>query len=139
MNRLGEKKHIDTLRGRDGLFIILQRTCSINILGKLYQQLPMVLKDTRFGGKLKYMSLRRCKLRYTEIFVGRHIYYRYCVIYIIIITFSFATGPFYLTLLHSFIGCYFEYLPLYSLQVCGVSLTSPKYFKACWTGSFTST
>ena len=48
-----------------------------------------------------------------------------------------ATELFYLTLLHSFIGYYFEYLPLSPLQVCGVPLTSFKKFKAFWECYFT--
>ena len=55
----------------------------------------------------------------------------------VIITVSFAKKLFYLTRLHSSIGCYFDYLPLFTLQVCGVYLTSFKDFKAFWPGSFT--
>ena len=47
-----------------------------------------------------------------------------------------ATKLFYLTLLHSFIGYYFEYSPLIPLQVRGVSLTRFKDFKAFWPCSF---
>ena len=39
-----------------------------------------------------------------------------CDIYFII-TVSFATELYYLTIINSFIGCYFEYLHLYPVQV----------------------
>ena len=60
------------------------------------------------------------------------------MISIVIIAVSFATELFYLTLIHSFVGCYFDYLLLYPLQVCGVSLTRSKEFKAFWESYFTS-
>ena len=62
----------------------------------------------------------------------------YVVISIILITVMLATKLFYPTLLHSFIGYYFEYLPLSPLQVYGVSLTGFKEFKAFWPSSFTT-
>ena len=49
-----------------------------------------------------------------------------------------ATEIFYLTLIHSLIGYYFEYLPLSPLQVFGVYLTRFKEFKAFLPCSFTS-
>ena len=49
-----------------------------------------------------------------------------------------ANELFYITLLHSLIGYYFEYLSLSPFQVCGVSLTRFKYFKVFWSCSFTS-
>ena len=48
----------------------------------------------------------------------------------VLITGTLATGMFYLTPLCSFIGCFFEYLPLSSLQVYSVSLNFFKKFKA---------
>ena len=49
-----------------------------------------------------------------------------------------ATELFYLTLLHSFIGYFFEYLPAYPLQVCGFYLTIFKDLKAFLPCSFTT-
>ena len=49
-----------------------------------------------------------------------------------------ATELFYLTIIHSFIGYYFECLTLSTLQVCGVSFTRFKYFKAFWACPFTT-
>ena len=60
------------------------------------------------------------------------------MISIIIIVVSFATKPFYITLIHSFIRCYFEYLPLSNLQFCRISLTRFNYLKNFWTGPFVS-
>ena len=49
-----------------------------------------------------------------------------------------STELFYLTLINSFIGCFFVYLPLYPLQVFGVSLEMFKEFKAFCPCSFTT-
>ena len=48
------------------------------------------------------------------------------------------TELFYLTLLHSFIGYFFEYLPAYPLQVCGFYLTIFKDLTAFLPCSFTT-
>ena len=60
------------------------------------------------------------------------------MIYIAPITVIIATGIFNLTLLHSFIGCYFEYLSLSHLQVCVVSLSRLYEFKDFFPCSFLS-
>ena len=67
----------------------------------------------------------------------RQIYYRYIVISIVLINIIFSTELCYLALVHSFIGCYFEYLPLSPLDVCDVSLTGLNEFTAFWSGYFT--
>ena len=64
--------------------------------------------------------------------MGRQIYYRYVVIAVVYIVVMLATEIFHLTLLHSFIGYYFEYLPIAPLHVSGVSLTRFKDFKVFW-------
>ena len=87
---------------------------------------------------MKHLSVRRVEIHYTEMSVGRQIYLRYVVIYIVLITVMLATELFYLTLLHSLIGYYFEYLPLPPSQLCGVSLKRIKDFKAFWPCSFIS-
>ena len=49
----------------------------------------------------------------------------------------FAIELFYLTQLCSFLGCFFEYLPLFlPLQVCGISLKRFKEFRIFWPSSF---
>ena len=44
----------------------------------------------------------------------------------------------YLTLINTFLGCVFEYKPLYPLQVCSVSCKSFEEFKASWSCYFYS-
>ena len=67
----------------------------------------MVRKDTIFGGKLKYLLVRRQELNYTEMFVVAHIYWSRVFISIVIISVMLAIELFYPTQLHSFIGCFF--------------------------------
>ena len=52
-------------------------------------------------------------LNYKDMFVEKPIYIRYVVLTIIIFTSMLAIELFYLTQLHSFLGCFFEYLPLF--------------------------
>ena len=59
------------------------------------------------------------------------------MICIVLITVMLATEIFYLTLICSFIGCYFEFLPLSPLHVCSVSLKSFKEFRTLWPFPFT--
>ena len=73
MNRLVIIIFLISLGGGNDYFVILQRTSSGNLLGAFYRHLTMRLNNTRFGGKLKHLSLRRGKLQYTDILVGRHI------------------------------------------------------------------
>ena len=63
----------------------------------------------------------------------------YFVISIILITVMLTTDLFYLTLLHLFIGCYFENLSLSTSHVCGIFLKRFKDFKTFWPCYFTST
>ena len=53
-------------------------------------------KDTSFGDKLQYLLVRMNKLNYTEVVMGYHIYIRYVVISIILITVMLAIELFYL-------------------------------------------
>ena len=66
-----------SLGGVNVLFILLKGTSSGNILGVLYQKVPIVLKDTRFGENLKHLSVRRvishCEIHYTYMFLGKNI------------------------------------------------------------------
>ena len=56
----------------------------------------------------------------------------------VLITIMTANELFYLTLVCSFTGCYFGYLPQSPLQVCRASLTRFKEFKEFWPFYFTS-
>ena len=61
------------------------------------------------------------------------------MISIVLITVMLAVELFYLTQLHSFIGYYFEYLPLiYPSHVFVISLTRFNYFKVFWPSLFIS-
>ena len=81
----------------------------------------MGLKKTRFGKKMKRMSIRRVKLSYTDMFRGRNIYLRYIVISIVLITVIIATELFYLTIfLHSLDVTFSTYL--------SISLTCLQFF-----------
>ena len=82
-------------------------------MDKLHWQLNMGRKDTSFGGKLQYLWVISHKLNYSYMIVVAQIYIRYVVISIILITVMLDIESFYLTQLRSFIGCYFEYLPLF--------------------------
>ena len=71
----------------------------------------MVIKDTLFGRKLIHLPLRSIEVQWIDMFMGRHSYLRYSVIYIAFITIYFPPELYYLTLLNLFIGCYFDSLP----------------------------
>ena len=45
--------------GGNGQFVLLQGAISGNLLGTFYRQLPLGLKDTRFGLNLKHISVIR--------------------------------------------------------------------------------
>ena len=65
------------------------------------------------------------------------IYIRCVVLTIVIFTYMLAIELFYLTQLCSFLGCLFEYLPLFlPLHVCGISLKRFKDFRTFWPCSF---
>ena len=68
---------------------------------------------TSFGLKYQNIFVKRHLLDYKEMYVGKSIYMRYVVISIVIFTYMLAIGLFYLTQLSSFLGCLFEYLPLF--------------------------
>ena len=73
MNRLVRRIALISLVGGNRQCVILQRTSSENVLGKFYRNLPMGLKDTRFGGKLKHLLLRSGNIQYLDMFVERNI------------------------------------------------------------------
>ena len=82
-------------------------------------------KNTNFGVKYQELLVRNYKLNYTDMSAGTKIYIGYVVISIALITVMLAIELFYLTQICSFIGCLFEYLPLfipvgffYSLYKC---------------------
>ena len=79
--------------------------------------------------QLKHLSVIRGDINYTDMFVGRYIYYGYVVISIVLVIVMLAPELFDIAILYSFIGCYFEKLSLSPLQVCGVSLTRFKEFR----------
>ena len=110
---VGEKNRCDHYGGKKYLFRPFRRQSSGHVLGAFYWQLTMGRKDTSFGGKLKYLLVRRKKLNHTEMLVGTHIYLKYVLTSIILITVMLVIGLFYPTQLHSFIECYFEYLPIF--------------------------
>ena len=93
--------------------------------------------DATFGVKYPKMLVSMRIRHYEEMLVEPPIYIRYVVLTIVIFTSMLAIGLFYLTQLYSFIGCFFEYLPLFlPLQICGISLTSFKDFRTFWPCSF---
>ena len=49
MKRMVRRTLLINIGGGNGLFLNLKITSPINVLGALYQKLPNVLKDTRFG------------------------------------------------------------------------------------------
>ena len=73
----------------------------------------MVIKDTSFGVKYQNILVGRHIINYEKMFMGTPIYIRYVVINVILITCMLAIELFYLTQFHSFLGCLFEYLPLF--------------------------
>ena len=92
---------------------------------------------TSFGVKYQKLLVRWNILSYEEMFVETPIYIRYVVLAIVIFTYMLAIELFYLAQLFSFLGCFFEYLPLFlPLQVCGISLTIIKDFRTFWSCSF---
>ena len=70
-------------------------------------------KDTSFEVKYKNIFVGQHLLNYNKMFVETPIYVRYVLITIVILTSMLAMELFYLTQLCSFLGCYFEYLPLF--------------------------
>ena len=70
MTRLVRRIVLISLGGRNGQFVILQGTSSGNVLDALYWQLPMGLKQTRFGGQLNNISVRKGNINCTYMFVG---------------------------------------------------------------------
>ena len=73
----------------------------------------MVRKDARFGVKYQNILVIWHLLNYEEMFAETTIYIRYVVLTIVIFTSMLAIELFYLTQLCSFLGCPFEYLPLF--------------------------
>ena len=78
-----------------------------------YRQLPMEINDISFVLKYQRLPVGWRLLNYEDVFVETPIYIRYVVITIVIFTPILAIELFYLTQLCSFLGCFFEYLPLF--------------------------
>ena len=70
-------------------------------------------KDTIFGVKYQNILVTRDLKNYKEMFIGTPIYIRYVVISIVLFTYMIAIELFHLTQLFSFLGCFFEYQPLF--------------------------
>ena len=83
------------------------------MLVAFYQQLLMGIKYTSFGVKHQKLPVGWYLLNYKEMFVETPIYIRYVVITIVIFTSMLAIKIFHLSPLFSFLGCSFEYLPLF--------------------------
>ena len=75
----------------------------------------MERNDTRFGVKYQNILVTRHLLNYEEMCVVTPMYIRYVVIYMVLFTSMLPIELFYLAQLCSFLGCFFEYLPLFSL------------------------
>ena len=94
-------------------------------------------KDTSFGVIYQKLLVGWYLLNYEEMFVEIPIYIRYVVLTIVVFTYVLAIELFSLTQLRSFLGFFFEYLPLFlPLQVCYISLTRFKEFRTFWPSSF---
>ena len=70
-------------------------------------------KYTSFGKRYQNILVRWHLLNYKEMFLGKTIYIRYVVLTIVILISMLAIELSYLTQLCSFLGCFFEYLPLF--------------------------
>ena len=73
----------------------------------------MGMNNTGFGVKCQHILVTRHLLNYKEISVATLIYIRRVVISIVLFTYMFAIELFYLTHICSFLGCFFEYLPIF--------------------------
>ena len=75
---VGDNNPLDKSGGRKLPVCHFTRTSSGNALGAFYWQLPIGLKDARYGENLNNLSIRRgelhFKVHYTDMFVGRYIY-----------------------------------------------------------------
>ena len=69
-------------------------------------------KDTSFGVRYQNILVRWHLLNYEEMFAETPIYIRYVVLTIVIFVSMLAIELFYLTKTCSFLGYFFEYLPL---------------------------
>ena len=68
----------------------------------------MGIKDTSFGVRYQKLLVGWHLLNYEEMFVETPIYIRYVVLTIIIFASMLSIGFFYLTQLHSYLGCFLE-------------------------------
>ena len=67
-------------------------------------------KETNFGVRYQNLLVEWHLINYKYMFVVTPIYIRYVVLTIVIFTSMLAIELFYLTQLHSFLGCLFKYL-----------------------------
>ena len=70
-------------------------------------------KYASFGVRYQNILVGWNLLNYEEMFVVTPIYIRYVVLTIFIFTYMFAIELFYPTQIHSSLGCFFGYLPLF--------------------------
>ena len=70
-------------------------------------------KDTSFVVKYQNLLVVCHLLNYEDMFVETIMYIKYVVITIVNFTSMLSIELFYLTKLNSFLGCLFEYLPLF--------------------------
>ena len=73
----------------------------------------MVRKDTSLGDKLQNILVTMHLLNYKETFVGTSIYIRHVVISIFLFTSMLSIELHGLKQFNSFLGYFFEYLPLF--------------------------
>ena len=111
---VGENNRLGKLRGKKWLVRHFTKNGFWKFIG-------CILSAVTYDIKV-HLSIRSGKLQYTGMLVGVHIYQRYVFISIVRINVTISTELFYLTLICSFIGCYFDSLTLYPLQICGFSL-----------------
>ena len=70
-------------------------------------------KNTSFGVKYQNILVKRQLLNYKEMFAVTPIYIRYAVISVVLLTPILAIELFCPTKLFSFLGYFFDYLPLF--------------------------
>ena len=96
-------------------FVVSKVNSYVNVFFTFCRRLTMGRKDTSFGVKYQKLLVGWHLLNYEEMFAETPIYIRYVVLTIIIFTYMLAIELFYLTQLHSFFGCLFEYLTIFIL------------------------
>ena len=78
-------------------FVLSKGKSSENLLFAFYRNLPVGIKDTRFGLKYQNILVGWNLLNYKEIFVETPIYISYVVITVVVFTSMLAIELFYLS------------------------------------------